>query len=48
MIPRGLVRRVAASLIQQDPGKGSVPAKRLKAAWIGQYLRHVLQGFTNC
>ena len=27
----GLVRRVAASLLKQDPGKGSIKAKRLRA-----------------
>lgn len=29
----GLVRRVAVSLLKQDPGKGSIPTKRLRAAW---------------
>ena len=43
----GLVRRVALSLLKQDPGKGSVPTKRLKAAWDEQYLGRVLQGFTK-
>jgi predicted transposase YbfD/YdcC len=43
----GLVRRVAASLLKQDPGKGSIKAKRLQAAWDGDYLRRVLQGFTD-
>lgn len=40
----GLVRRVAASLIKQDTGKGSVKAKRLTAAWDDGYLRRLLQG----
>lgn len=43
----GLVRRVAASLLQQDPDKGSVKAKRLKAALDERHLTHVLQGFTE-
>jgi predicted transposase YbfD/YdcC len=41
----GLVRRVAASLLQQDPGKGSIKAKRLNAALDEKYLELVLQGF---
>ena len=41
----GLVRRVAASLLQQDPGKGSIKAKRLSAALEEGYLMRVLQGF---
>lgn len=41
----GVVRRVAASLLKQDKGKGSIKAKRLNAAWNQQYLGQVLQGF---
>jgi len=41
----GMVRRVAASLLKQDPGKGSIKAKRLNAAWDQNYLEQVLQGF---
>jgi predicted transposase YbfD/YdcC len=41
----GWVRRVAVSLLKQDPGKGSVPTKRLKAAWDVDYLEQVLRGF---
>jgi predicted transposase YbfD/YdcC len=41
----GVVRRVAASLLKQDKGKGSIKAKRLNAAWDQQYLDRVLQGF---
>lgn len=41
----GLVRRVAASLLQQDPDKGSIKGKRLKAALDERYLTQVLQGF---
>jgi predicted transposase YbfD/YdcC len=41
----GLVRRVAASLLKQDSGKGSIKAKRLKAALDERYLMQVLQGF---
>ena len=39
----GLVRRVAASLIQQDRARGSVKAKRLTAAWDESYLLKLLQ-----
>jgi predicted transposase YbfD/YdcC len=42
----GLVRRVATSLLKQDPGKGSIKGKRLRAAWDDQYLGQVLRGFT--
>lgn len=42
----GLIRRVAASLLRQDPGKGSIKAKRLNAAWDDHYMARVLQGFT--
>jgi predicted transposase YbfD/YdcC len=41
----GLVRRVAASLLKQDTGKGSIKAKRLKAALDEGYLLQALQGF---
>jgi predicted transposase YbfD/YdcC len=41
----GLVRRVALSLLRQDPGRGSVKAKRLQAALDENYLLKVLQGF---
>jgi predicted transposase YbfD/YdcC len=41
----GMVRRVAASLLKQDPTRGSIKAKRLTAAWDPDYLRRVLQGF---
>lgn len=41
----GLVRRVAVSLLKQDPDKGSIPTKRLKAAWNEAYLEQVLRGF---
>jgi predicted transposase YbfD/YdcC len=41
----GLVRRAAVSLLKQDSGKGSVPTKRLRAAWDESYLEQVLQGF---
>ena len=43
----GLVRRVAASLLKQDPGKGSIKSKRLKAALDENYLLQVLQGFAK-
>jgi predicted transposase YbfD/YdcC len=41
----GVVRRVAASLLKQDPGRGSIKAKRLGAALDHKYLERVLQGF---
>lgn len=43
----GLVRRVATALLQQDPGKGGIKGKRLRAAWDDEYLTQVLQGFTD-
>ena len=43
----GLVRRVAASLLKQDTGKGSIKSKRLRAGWDEDYLLQVLQGFTE-
>jgi predicted transposase YbfD/YdcC len=42
----GLIRRVAASLLQQDPGRGSIRAKRLSAALDEGYLLRALRGFT--
>jgi predicted transposase YbfD/YdcC len=41
----GAIRRVAASLLQQDPAKGSIKTKRLKAALDPHYLIAALQGF---
>jgi predicted transposase YbfD/YdcC len=41
----GAIRRVAASLLMQDPGKGSIKAKRYNAALDGEYLLKVLRGF---
>jgi predicted transposase YbfD/YdcC len=41
----GLIRRVAASLLKQDSGKGSIKGKRFKAALDEDYLLQVLQGF---
>jgi predicted transposase YbfD/YdcC len=41
----GVVRRVAASLVKQDPGKGSIKSKRFNAALDTNYLLRVLQGF---
>ena len=43
----GLVRRVAASLLKQDPGRGSIKTKRLKAALDEDYLMQVMQGFVE-
>jgi predicted transposase YbfD/YdcC len=42
----GVVRRVAASLLKQDKGKGSIKAKRFGAALDEKYLERVLRGFT--
>jgi predicted transposase YbfD/YdcC len=41
----GVIRRVAASLLKQDPGKGSSKARRLNAALDPNYLLRVLRGF---
>jgi predicted transposase YbfD/YdcC len=41
----GLVRRVAVSLLKQDPGQGSMPTKRFRAALDGAYLEQILRGF---
>lgn len=41
----GVVRRVAASLLKQDPGRGSIKAKRLTAALDEKYLERALRGF---
>lgn len=41
----GVIRRVAASLLKQDPGRGSIKAKRLSAALDEKYLERVLRGF---
>lgn len=41
----GLIRRVAASLLQQDPGKGSIKAKRFNAALDDNYMARALRGF---
>lgn len=43
----GLVRRVAVSLLQQDPGRGSIKAKRLSAALDEAYLMQALRGFQS-
>ncbi len=40
----GLVRRLALSLLRQDPAKGSIKAKRLNAALDENYLLRILQG----
>jgi predicted transposase YbfD/YdcC len=42
----GLARRVAASLLRQGPGRGSIQAKRLQAGWDEGYLMRALRGFT--
>ena len=41
----GLIRRVAVSLLGQDPARGSLKAKRLRAGWDDSYLLRILQGF---
>src|SRR3954465_10791134 len=43
-----MIRRVAVSLLQRAPGKGSGVTKRLKAGWDDDYLLQVLQGITAC
>jgi predicted transposase YbfD/YdcC len=39
-----MIRRVAASLLNRAPGKGSGVTKRLKAGWDDRYMLQVLQG----
>ena len=41
-----MLRNMAASLLKQDPGKGSIKRKRLTAALDEGYLTQVLHGFT--
>jgi predicted transposase YbfD/YdcC len=41
----GVVRRVAASSLKQDPAEGRIKAKRLNAARDQKYLERVLRGF---
>ncbi|MCU0706355.1 MAG: ISAs1 family transposase [Fimbriiglobus sp.] len=43
----GAIRRVATSLLKQDPGKGSIKSKRFQAALDTNYLLRVLQGFAQ-
>ena len=43
----GLVRRLALSLLKQDPAKGSIKAKRLSAALDDNYLLRILQGISE-
>ena len=43
----GVIRRVAASLLKQDAGRGSIKDKRLNAALDPKYLLRALQGFTE-
>lgn len=43
----GVIRRVAASLLKQDAGRGSIKDKRLNAALDPGYLLRALQGFTE-
>jgi predicted transposase YbfD/YdcC len=41
-----MIRRVAASLLNRAPGKGSGVTKRLKAGWDDGYMLQVLQGIS--
>jgi predicted transposase YbfD/YdcC len=41
----GAIRRIAASLLKQDPASGSIRTKRLHAALDPAYLERVLHGF---
>jgi len=43
----GVLRRVAASLLKQDAGRGGIKAKRFHAALDEKYLEQVLQGFKD-
>ena len=40
-----LIRKVALSLLRQDPGKGSLNWKRLNAALDESYMLQALRGF---
>ena len=42
-----LIRKVALSLLKQDPGKGSINGKRIKAALDNTYLLQALRGFVK-
>lgn len=42
-----MIRRVAASLLNRAPGKGSGVTKRLKAGWDERYMLQVLQGIAT-
>jgi len=37
-----LLRKIALSLLKRVPGKGSMPAKRLRAAWDDAYLEEIV------
>ena len=43
----GGLRRIALSLLQRAPGKGSMKGKRLKAGWDETFLASVLRENTN-
>jgi predicted transposase YbfD/YdcC len=43
----GVVRRVAASLLKQDRGRGSIKAKRFGAALDTKYQERILHGFAD-
>jgi hypothetical protein len=38
----GMLRRVAASLLRQDPSKDSVSGKQLRAGWDDAFRLHLL------
>jgi len=44
---RGMLRRVAVSLLKRAPGKGSIPTKRLQAGWDNDFFLKVLGGITE-
>jgi hypothetical protein len=43
----GLIRRVGASLLQLDPGRGSIKARRLSAAWDDGCMARAPRGLTK-
>ncbi len=43
---RGMLRRVAVSLLKRAGTKGSTQTRRMKAAWDDDHLLKVLQGIT--
>jgi predicted transposase YbfD/YdcC len=43
----GMIRRVALSLLKRTDTKGTIPTRRMKAAWDDNYLLKVLDALTT-